>query len=165
MEQMWARLWGKREQVSECQVGGGGDVVLGGGSWKTFHEKVRNVWKKMHKKTSEDGITVIDDNLNSSIDSGLGSESHSIKFDHCEQAIDSEISRDDEDDNMALPSIYKLHHFQPSLVSSSQSLFTSPTPSAPVSIIKSQRPQGVKIKKSISFCETSNSQTKRRPVR
>ena len=165
MEHMWTRLWGRRGQVSQCQVEDRGDVVIGGGSWKNLHERVKHVWKKLHKKTTKDGITVNDDNLKSSIDSGLGSESNSIKFDHCEQAIDSEISQDDEDDHMSLPSIYKLPHFQPSLVSSSQSLFTSPTPSAPVSIIKSQTSQRVKIKKSISFCETSNSQPKRRPIR
>ena len=162
MEHMWARLLCKRGQVIQCQVG---DFVLGVKSWKNLHESIKNVWKKLNKKSAEDGITVDDDNLNSSIDSGIGSELSSIQFEHCEQATDSDISQYGEDDHIALPSISRLHHFQPSLFSSSQSLYTSPTSLAPVSIIKSQTCQRVKIKKSISFCETSNSQPKRRPVR
>eukprot|EP00092_Neocalanus_flemingeri_P006965 GFUD01007517.1.p1 GENE.GFUD01007517.1~~GFUD01007517.1.p1 ORF type:complete len:132 (+),score=34.11 GFUD01007517.1:33-398(+) len=111
-----------------------------GGNWKKIHEKIKTVWKMINKKIAKEDIIDHHDNLHSSKDSGLGSESCSITLDHYEHVTHNKIAEKNTEVPPTVSSISKLHYIQPSLLSSSQSLFTSPTPPAvsyPVSIIKS----------------------------
>ena len=171
MGHMWVRLWGLwgtvgegRGRGEEENIGSSGHRGERGDSLKSINEKIKNLWKKLNRKSTADVIGNNVDDKDPNIDSGLGSESSSICLDQCEEAADSEIKKGQDERHLSLSSMSKLHNFKPSLIASSQSLFI--TPNTPlVSIIKPQSSPRVKIKKSISFCEHSSSQPKRRPVR
>merc|ERR1712098_84831 len=177
MEQMWARLWGRRAGGSKRGEAPGGRFSAGegtsstGGGWKKINERMKNFLNKIKGEKPLVSASDIHDNINYSIDSGIGSESSSICLDQCEEITENKYDNHGCDSIVIghknpmklLPSIQR-PLIQPSVVSSHRSLILCPS-QPPVSIIKPLAQGKGGIKKSISFCEHTSSRRVRVPLK
>ena len=162
---MWARLWSR---MAGGSMRGSGDF-RGGMDWRGIKNKMKNILNKINGDSQSARDPNKNDYINYSIDSGIESESSSLCL---EQGVKDTISKDenyghdimDKDDKNSINLSTYTHKFSQDDPSKDNCCPVSPQ-ATPASIIKSQDPGRVRIKKSISFCEHKSTQNIQKQVR